>query len=113
MMVCLSPQPLKLCVAAVLVREIVVIQYVVHLSEVSYIISYDGSSSENTLGLVQFIHGQSHKKSRKSLDISTLLQGLSNLSSRNMARRVDWWLRRRTSWAEILELSVAKCWKWQ
>ena len=52
----LQPQRLKLGVAVFLVRELVVLQYVVHFSEVSQVKSHDGSSSENTLGLVQFLH---------------------------------------------------------
>ena len=83
MIVGLEPQCLKLGVAVFLVRELVVLQYVVHFSEVSEMKSHDGSSSENTLGLVQFLHigvshGQRPEKSAKSLDISTLLQGLTD-----------------------------------
>ena len=83
----LEPQRLKLSVAVFLVRELVVLQNVVHFSEVSEMKSHDGSSSENTLGLVQFLHigvshGQRPEKSAKSLDVSTLLQGLTD--SRNL-----------------------------
>ena len=87
MIVGLQPQRLKLGVAVFLVRELVVLQYVVHFSEVSQMKSHDGSSSENTLGLVQFLHigvghGERPEKPAKSLDISTLLQGLTD--SRNL-----------------------------
>ena len=79
----LQPERLELGVAVFLVRELVVLQYVVHFSEVSEMKSHDGSSSENTLGLVQLLnigvsHGQRPEKSAKSLDISTLLQGLTD-----------------------------------
>ena len=83
----LEPQRLKLSVAVFLVRELVVLQNVVHFSEVSQMKSHDGSSSENTLGLVQFLHigvghGERPEKPAKSLDISTLLQRLTD--SRNL-----------------------------
>ena len=79
----LQPERLELGVAVFLVRELVVLQYVVHFSEVSEMKSHDGSSSENTLGLVQLLnigvsHRQRPEKSAKSLDISTLLQGLTD-----------------------------------
>ena len=87
----LEPQCLKLGVAVFLVRELVVLQYVVHFSEVSEMKSHDGSSSENTLGLVQFLHiGMSYRqrpqKSAESLDVSTLFQGLTD--SRNLGRKM-------------------------
>ena len=74
----LQPKCLQLSVAVLLVGELVVLQNVVHFSEVPQVKSHDCSGSENTLRLVQLLNigmgnGQRPEEPSQSLDISALL----------------------------------------
>ena len=88
----LQPECLQLSVTVLLVGELVVLQNVVHFSEVPQVKSHDCSGSENTLRLVQLLNigmgnGQRPEEPSQSLDISALLQSLAY--SRNLDRVIS------------------------
>ena len=79
----LKPQRLQLGVTVFLVGEPVVLQDVVHFSEVSKVKSHNCPGPQNTLRLVQLLHvrmghGQRPEEPSQSLDISALLQSLAD-----------------------------------